>query len=215
MKRLWMLAPILFVTGCGRFDAPDEKLQTLQAHQDVTKNSVEELKAKVDELTQQVQGLTVQLKEVRTLQKFQYTVKRGDTLWHIAKSFYANPFNYERIAQANKIESPKFLIHPRQVLEIPLGPIEPAAPTHTARNETEPKKENAEAEPTKELEKEKTPEKPAESKPKDKIETPTEKPTEKEPPQPYFEQIPSEPEPAKPPIKKSQQRSNKPELLER
>ncbi|MBX4189833.1 hypothetical protein KW791_00865, partial [Candidatus Parcubacteria bacterium] len=46
-------------------------------------------------------------------------------------------------------------------------------------------------------------------------ETPTEKPTEKEPPQPYFEQIPSEPEPAKPPIKKSQQRSNKPELLER
>lgn len=49
-----------------------------------------------------------------------YTVKRGDCLWNIAKKFYGNGNKYTTIYNANKdkIKSPN-LIYPNQVLWIP------------------------------------------------------------------------------------------------
>lgn len=49
-----------------------------------------------------------------------YTVKSGDCLWNIAKSFYGNGSKYTAIADANKdkIKNPN-LIYPGQVLTIP------------------------------------------------------------------------------------------------
>lgn len=42
-----------------------------------------------------------------------YVVKKGDTLWHIAKRFTGNPFNYVYIADENRVENPD-LIFPDQ-----------------------------------------------------------------------------------------------------
>ena len=49
-----------------------------------------------------------------------YTVKRGDCLWNIAKKFYGNGSKYTTIYNANrdKIKNPN-LIYPGQVLWIP------------------------------------------------------------------------------------------------
>lgn len=49
-----------------------------------------------------------------------YTVKRGDCLWNIAKRFYGNGSQYTKIYNANrdKIKNPN-LIYPNQVLWIP------------------------------------------------------------------------------------------------
>ena len=49
-----------------------------------------------------------------------YTVKRGDCLWNIAKRFYGNGARYTTIYNANrsKIRNPN-LIYPGQVLWIP------------------------------------------------------------------------------------------------
>lgn len=49
-----------------------------------------------------------------------YTVKRGDTLWGIAKQFYGNGAKYPSIFNANrgKIKNPN-LIYPGQVLIVP------------------------------------------------------------------------------------------------
>lgn len=49
-----------------------------------------------------------------------YTVKRGDTLWGIAKRFYGNGTKYSTIYNANrsKVRNPN-LIYPGQVLTIP------------------------------------------------------------------------------------------------
>lgn len=49
-----------------------------------------------------------------------YTVKRGDTLWGIAKRYYGNGAKYSQIFNANrdKIKNPN-LIYPGQVLAIP------------------------------------------------------------------------------------------------
>lgn len=47
-----------------------------------------------------------------------YTVKRGDTLWGIAKKFYGDGRKYPIIAEANNIENPD-IIHTGQKLLIP------------------------------------------------------------------------------------------------
>lgn len=49
-----------------------------------------------------------------------YTVKKGDTLWAIAKKYYGNGAKYTRIYEANKskIKNPN-LIYPGQVFTIP------------------------------------------------------------------------------------------------
>lgn len=49
-----------------------------------------------------------------------YTVKKGDCLWAIAKKFYGNGANYNKIFNSNrgKIKNPN-LIYPGQVLTIP------------------------------------------------------------------------------------------------
>ena len=49
-----------------------------------------------------------------------YTVKKGDTLWNIAKKFYGDGSKYKKIYEANKdkIQNPN-LIYPNQVLVIP------------------------------------------------------------------------------------------------
>ena len=39
-----------------------------------------------------------------------YQVKRGDTLWDIADSFYKDPWMYEKIAKANKIKNPDYIV---------------------------------------------------------------------------------------------------------
>ena len=50
-----------------------------------------------------------------------YTVKAGDCLWNIAKSFYGNGADYTKIYEANKgvVGSNPNLIYPGQVLTIP------------------------------------------------------------------------------------------------
>lgn len=47
-----------------------------------------------------------------------YTVKRGDTLWAIAKKYYGNGAKYPKIATASKIKNPN-LIYVGQKLTIP------------------------------------------------------------------------------------------------
>jgi nucleoid-associated protein YgaU len=49
-----------------------------------------------------------------------YTVRRGDTLWEIAESYYGGGWHYRAIARDNrrKIHNPN-LIYPRQKLHIP------------------------------------------------------------------------------------------------
>ena len=48
-----------------------------------------------------------------------YTVKKGDTLWAIAKYYYGNGSKYKLIASANPQISNPNLIYPGQVLTIP------------------------------------------------------------------------------------------------
>lgn len=48
-----------------------------------------------------------------------YTVKSGDTLWGIAKTFYGNGAQYTKIASANTGIANPNLIYPGQVLSIP------------------------------------------------------------------------------------------------
>lgn len=46
-----------------------------------------------------------------------YTVKKGDTLWAIAKRFYGDGSKYKIIAEKNDIKNPN-LIYPEQVLKL-------------------------------------------------------------------------------------------------
>lgn len=46
-----------------------------------------------------------------------YTVKKGDTLWAIAKREYGDPLQYKTIASKNNIKNPN-LIYPGQVLKL-------------------------------------------------------------------------------------------------
>jgi nucleoid-associated protein YgaU len=39
-----------------------------------------------------------------------YRIKRGDTLWDIASTYYRNPWRYPRIAKANNIKDPDFIL---------------------------------------------------------------------------------------------------------
>lgn len=39
-----------------------------------------------------------------------YQIKWGDTLWDIADTFYKNPWMYEKIARANNIKNPDFIL---------------------------------------------------------------------------------------------------------
>jgi len=39
-----------------------------------------------------------------------YQIKWGDTLWDIADTFYKNPWMYDKIAQANNIKNPDFIL---------------------------------------------------------------------------------------------------------
>lgn len=48
-----------------------------------------------------------------------YIVQRGDTLWHIARSFYGKGTEYHKIVKANRISNPN-LIYPGQELRIPV-----------------------------------------------------------------------------------------------
>lgn len=48
----------------------------------------------------------------------EYTVKRGDTLWHIAKKFYGRGSLWGIIAKENRLKDPN-IIYPGQILMIP------------------------------------------------------------------------------------------------
>ena len=47
-----------------------------------------------------------------------YTVQRGDCLWHIAEAVYGNPYRWTDIAQANNLSNPN-LIHAGNSLTLP------------------------------------------------------------------------------------------------
>lgn len=61
---------------------------------------------------------TVKIPIERKITNGKYTVQKGDTLWHIAKSFYGRGTEFTKIVKANKIRNPN-LIYPGQVLQIP------------------------------------------------------------------------------------------------
>ena len=67
-----------------------------------------------------VQPVREQVNSPAPKQETTYTVKKGDTLWNIAKKFYGNGSKYTKIFEANKdkIGNPN-LIYPNQVLVIP------------------------------------------------------------------------------------------------
>lgn len=50
--------------------------------------------------------------------KIEYIVKKGDTLWGIAKKYYKNGSKYTKIAKENNIKKP-YTIYPNQKLTIP------------------------------------------------------------------------------------------------
>lgn len=45
-----------------------------------------------------------------TVEAKTYQIKWGDTLWDIADTFYKNPWMYDRIARANNIKNPDFIL---------------------------------------------------------------------------------------------------------
>ena len=59
-------------------------------------------------------------KEVSKENVINYTVKKGDTLWAIAKQYLGNGTKYPQIASENNIKTPN-LIYPGQVLKITTG----------------------------------------------------------------------------------------------
>jgi nucleoid-associated protein YgaU len=67
-----------------------------------------------------VTGKQTQVTKKTTNKKRYYTVKKGDTLWAIAKKYYGNGAQYKKIYNANKniIKNPD-LIYPKQKLVIP------------------------------------------------------------------------------------------------
>lgn len=58
--------------------------------------------------------------EVPETQVVQYTVKKGDSLWAIAKRYYGYGAQYWRICEANDLPRMGAVIHPGDVLDIPL-----------------------------------------------------------------------------------------------
>ncbi len=58
-----------------------------------------------------------------------YEVRKGDTLWDLAEQFYREPFDWQRIWEANKgdIRNPN-LIYPEQRVRIPGRDMAPPAP---------------------------------------------------------------------------------------
>ena len=48
----------------------------------------------------------------------QYVVKKGDTLWDIARRYYRDPFEYKMIAKVNNIENAD-LIFAKQKIFLP------------------------------------------------------------------------------------------------
>ena len=59
-------------------------------------------------------------KEVAADNVVNYTVKKGDTLWAIAKQYLGSETKYTQIAQENNIKNPN-LIYPGQVFKITVG----------------------------------------------------------------------------------------------
>lgn len=53
-----------------------------------------------------------------------YTVKKGDTLWGIAKQFTGDPFNFPLVAKENEIHNPD-LIYPNQKIYLKMVDIKP------------------------------------------------------------------------------------------
>lgn len=63
----------------------------------------------------------IKSKPPRTIEKPKvnsYTVKKGDTLWHIARRYLNNPSRYVEIAKLNNIKNPD-RIYPGQTIKIP------------------------------------------------------------------------------------------------
>jgi len=44
-----------------------------------------------------------------------YRIRRGDTLWDISEAFYRDPWQYQRIAEYNKIPNPDFILYGRTI----------------------------------------------------------------------------------------------------
>ena len=59
-------------------------------------------------------------KEVAAENVINYTVKKGDTLWEIAKQYLGSGTKYTQIASENNIKNPN-LIYPGQVFKITVG----------------------------------------------------------------------------------------------
>ncbi|MFN8671950.1 MAG: LysM peptidoglycan-binding domain-containing protein [Candidatus Sericytochromatia bacterium] len=106
-------------------------------------------------------------KSLSTNDKLQtYTVKKGDTLWGISKDKLGNPQKWVNVFELNKdqIKDPN-LIHPNQVLKLPIKIAEPEQP---AVVDNKPEEPTIKPEP-----------KPIDNKPAVVDNKPTEKPDEK------------------------------------
>ena len=72
-------------------------------------------------------------KQVETAATVNYVVKKGDTLWAIAKKYLGSGTKYPQIASENNIKNPN-LIYPGQVFKITTGGTATANENHAERH---------------------------------------------------------------------------------
>ena len=100
---------ILFLPS-GETISKDEKIQMEQQIQNLKKKNIQ-LTSQITELNKQKEILKSEsLQSKQKCEEVTYTVRWGETLYLIAKSFYGDGNKYPKIAKDNNIKDPDFIL---------------------------------------------------------------------------------------------------------